>query len=297
MDSLTQTRQTSLVRCPVATSRDACLVKIYPPGPGMGARFVLGEIALVIGRGKDCDIRLNDHSVSRIHARIAPGPDGYRAVDLQSTNGTFVNDTPASDGRLRDGDYLRVGSSIFRFLSGGNVEAEYHEEIYRLAISDALTEVHNHRYLLEFLEREAARSLRHQRPLAVLLFDIDYFKSINDRYGHLCGDYALRELAVLVKENVRREELFARYGGEEFAVVLPETSPQQATEAAERLRALVEAHEFRFDDQTFQITISVGGATISGAEPEEELTPHELIRRADDCLYRAKREGRNRVVM
>jgi diguanylate cyclase (GGDEF)-like protein len=227
--------------------------------------------------------------------RIEPQPEGYQAFDLQSMNGTFVNDLRVTDRCLRDGDYLRVGSSIFRFLSGGNLEAEYHEEIYRLAISDALTDVHNHRYLMEFLEREVARSLRHQRPLALLLFDIDLFKSINDRFGHLGGDYTLRELAVLVKSSVRREELFARYGGEEFAIVLPETNLANAWTAGERLRSLIEMHSFCFDDQPFRITISLGGAVISGEEAE--LTPQDLVRRADTRLYQAKRDGRNRVVI
>lgn len=295
MDSLTQTRHSSLKKRPISECRDACLVKIYPPGPGMGARFVLADAPVVIGRGKDCDIRLNDCSVSRTHARIDLTPDGFRATDLQSTNGTFINDLPAAERCLGDGDYLRVGSSIFRFLSGGNVEAEYHEEIYRLAISDALTDVHNHRYLMEFLEREVARSVRHLRPLALLLIDIDHFKAINDRLGHLCGDHALRELAALIKASVRKEELFARYGGEEFALVLPETTAEEAGRSAERLRAAVEAHAFRFDEQPFSVTVSVGGAVTSG--DDGDLTPSELIRQADGRLYQAKHEGRNRVVM
>src|SRR6478736_2508647 len=179
---------------PVSTTRrDACVVHIYPTGPGMGTRYPLSDTPMVIGRASDCDIRINDHSVSRRHARIQPGPDGYYAVDLQSTNGTFVNDTPASMFKLKDGDYLRVGNCIYRFLVGGNVEADYHEEIYRLTIIDGLTEIHNKRYLLEFLDRELARSERYRRPLAILLFDIDHFKSINDRMGHLGGDVMLRE--------------------------------------------------------------------------------------------------------
>jgi diguanylate cyclase (GGDEF)-like protein len=261
----------------------------------MGARFVLGEKTILIGRGKDCDIVLNDHSVSRTHARIELAAKGFQASDLQSTNGTFINDKPAADSCLGDGDYLRVGSSIFRFLSGGNVEAEYHEEIYRLAISDALTEVHNHRYLMEFLEREVARSVRHHRPLALVLLDIDHFKGINDEFGHLAGDYALKELAGIVKASVRKEELFARYGGEEFGLVLPETSPEEGRNVAERLRAAVETHPFRYDDQPFQITISLGGVVTAG--DDEALTPSDLIREADARLYQAKREGRNRVVM
>ena len=293
MERVTETWVTVPER-PVSTiSRDACIVHIYPTGPGMGARYPLGDSPLVIGRGGDCEIRINDHSVSRRHARIQPGADGYYAVDLQSTNGTFVNDVPASMCKLKDGDYLRAGNCIYRFLAGGNVEAEYHEEIYRLTIIDALTEIHNKRYLLEFLDRELARSARYGRPLAFVLFDIDLFKSINDELGHLGGDFTLREMAACVKAVIRKEELFARYGGEEFAVVLPETTPEGAQRVGERIRSLVANHPFQYEGKPYRVTISLGIASTVG---DASLTPAELIRQADDRLYQAKREGRNRVV-
>jgi diguanylate cyclase (GGDEF)-like protein len=279
---------------PLSTaSRNACLIHIYPTGMGMGHRYALGDRPLVIGRGDDCEIRIDDHSVSRRHARIQPGVEGYYAVDLQSTNGTFVNDVPASMYKLEDGDYLRVGNCIYRFLAGGNVEAEYHEEIYRLTIIDALTEIYNHRYMLEFLDRELARSARHHRPLALILIDIDRFKAVNDLLGHLGGDFTLRELAACVKSFVRKEELFARYGGEEFAVILPETNREGALSVSERIRARVEKHPFQYEGKPYQMTLSLGVAVTTGEEP---LTPTELIRLADDNLYQAKREGRNRVV-
>jgi diguanylate cyclase (GGDEF)-like protein len=280
---------------PLSTvSRNACLVHIYPTGPGMGRRYSLTDVAMVLGRGSDCEIRINDHSVSRRHARIQPAADGYYAVDLQSTNGTYVNDVPASTTKLCDGDYLRVGNCIYRFLTGGNVETEYHEEIYRLTIIDALTETYNKRYFLEFLDRELARSARYGRPLALVMFDLDLFKKINDDLGHLGGDFTLRELAACVKGCIRKEELFARYGGEEFAVILPETTAAGAVNAAERIRSLIENHSFQYEDQNYQVTISLGVATTNGAEV---LSPSELIRRADEKLYQAKREGRNRVVV
>jgi diguanylate cyclase (GGDEF)-like protein len=260
----------------------------------MGARYPLSDMPVVLGRGSDCDIRINDHSVSRRHARIQPGAEGYYALDLQSTNGTFVNDVPASMCRLKDGDYLRVGNCIYRYLAGGNVEAEYHEEIYRLTIIDALTDIHNKRYMLEFLDRELARSARYCRPLALILFDIDRFKAINDELGHLGGDFTLRELAAAVKAGIRKEELFARYGGEEFTVVLPETNSEGGAQVAERIRQLVEAHLFQYEGKVYQVTISMGVATTQG---DDSLTPHELLRQADDKLYQAKREGRNRVVV
>jgi diguanylate cyclase (GGDEF)-like protein len=293
MERITETWVSTPERRVSAASRDACLVHIYPTGPGMGTRYALTGSTLVIGRENDCDIQIHDHSVSRRHARILSGADGHFAVDLQSTNGTFVNDVPASMCKLKDGDYLRVGNCIYRFIAGGNIESEYHEEIYRLTIIDALTDVHNKRYLMEFLDRELARSARYHRPLTLILFDIDRFKAINDAYGHLGGDFTLRELAACAKSVVRKEELLARYGGEEFIVVLPESTPEGALHVSERLRSMVENHSFIFEEQTFHITISLGIASTDGAEP---LTPVELIRQADEKLYQAKRGGRNRIV-
>ncbi len=293
MEKVTETWVTAARERPVSTAnRDACLVHIYPTGPDMGTRYRLAEEPLVLGRGNDCEIHINDNSVSRRHARIQPGADGYYAVDLQSTNGTFVNDLPASMYKLKDGDYLRVGNCIYRFLMGGNVETEYHEEIYRLTIIDALTDIHNKRYFVEFLDRELSRSARYERPLSLVMIDIDRFRAINEDLGHLGGDFTLRELASRVKANIRKEELFARYGGEEFAVVLPETPRDGAVRLAERLVRLVNEESFRFEEKEFTVTISAGVTTTLG---EQNITPADLIRRADEKLYQAKHEGRNRV--
>lgn len=290
---VTETWVTTPKRLATSVQREACLVHIYPTGPSMGARHALTEKVVVFGRGEECTIQVPDHSVSRRHTRIEHSPDGYYVHDLQSTNGTFVNDRPVTDSLLHDGDYLRLGNCIFRFLAGGNVESEYHEEIYRLTIIDGLTQVHNQRYLVEFLDRELARSARHQRPLALILFDIDWFKAINDELGHLGGDFTLRELANCVKETVRREDLFARYGGEEFALVLVESTLENAVDVADRIRLSVERHAFQFEDKPFSLTISLGVAFTPG---DATLTAAGLLRLADDKLYQAKRAGRNRVV-
>ena len=275
------------------TNRNACLVHIYPTGPNMGARHTLGETPKVVGRDADCEICVDESSVSRRHARVQLGVDGFCAIDLNSTNGTFVNDQPVGTTRLKDGDYLRVGNCIFRFLAGGNVEADYHEVIYRLTIIDALTETHNKRFLLEFLDRELVRTSRHQRPLSLVMIDIDHFKAINDRLGHLAGDHALRELAARIKSNVRLDELFARYGGEEFAVVLPETTNEGAVQLAERLRLTIADQPFQFEGEAFSVTISLGVATTTGGEG---MKAAELIHAADARLYQAKSDGRNRVM-
>lgn len=292
-EKVTETWITTPKRLFSAATREACLVHIYPTGPCMGRRYPLGDKDLLVGRGDDCDIRIQDNSVSRKHVKVEPTDDGYKVSDLGSTNGTFVNDKQLDGPQsLHDGDYLRVGNCLYRYLTGGNIEAEYHEEIYRLTIQDGLTRIHNQRALGEFLDREVARSQRHKRPLSVLLFDIDKFKSINDTHGHLCGDFVLRELAECIRGTIRKEDLFARYGGEEFCMVLVETSMAEALGAAERVRSAIERHEFQFEATRIKLTISVGVATTTG---ETVVTPADLLRTADEKLYQAKRGGRNCV--
>jgi two-component system cell cycle response regulator len=293
MDEETRVLATTPKPVPSGGRRNACLVHIYPSGPTMGSRYPLGETPLILGRDEECHIRLVDDSVSRRHACIKPGPEGHSVLDLQSTNGTFVNDRRVQLAPLKDGDYLRIGTGIFRFLAGGNIESEYYEEIYKLAIVDALTETYNKRYFLEFLARSLSCATRYRRPLGLILFDIDHFKKVNDQLGHLCGDFTLRELAGRVKKRVRKDDLVARYGGEEFAVVLPETNHKTALQLAESLRQLVEAQPFQYDGKRFPVTISLGAVAISG---EQWLTTSELIEQADQKLYQAKRQGRNRVV-
>ena len=121
---------------------EACLVHIYPSGPNMGKRFPLQGEPLVLGRGESSEIRVQDNSVSRSHCKLEPTKEGVYIVDTKSLNGTFVNDRLTRGAHLlNDGDYIRVGNAIFRFLTGGNIESEYHEEIYRLTIFDGLTQI------------------------------------------------------------------------------------------------------------------------------------------------------------
>jgi len=277
---------------PKAEAGEACLVLVYPPGADMGKKFPLSRSEIVLGRGSDCDIQVDRDSVSRRHARVFRQADQWMVEDLQSTNGSYVNDVPVQRSILKDNDFLKIGAAIFKFLSGAGVESSYYEEIYRMTIIDGLTGAHNKRYFLEFLEREIARCARYKRPLSLLMIDIDHFKKINDTHGHLTGDYCLREMSRRLLARVRREELFARYGGEEFAAVLPETDNAGARHFGETIRALVADTPFEFEGDTFPVTISVGIHTLDG----NEVYPPEFIKQADDNLYRAKREGRNRVI-
>ena len=277
---------------PAKESGEACLVLIYPPGPDMGKRFPLARAEIVLGRGADCDIQVDRDSVSRRHARVFRTGDSWSVEDLQSTNGSYVNDVPVTKSVLRDADFVKIGAAIFKFLSGAGVEAAYYEEIYRMTIVDGLTGAHNKRYFLEFLERETARCARYRRPLSLLMFDIDHFKAINDTHGHLTGDYVLKEMARRLLGRIRREELLARYGGEEFAAVLPETDHAGAMTFGEQIRRLVADEPFEYEGDKFTVTISVGVATIEG----QDLETVAFIKLADENLYKAKREGRNRVI-
>ncbi len=287
-----KTRVTNVLAPVIMSGVDqACVVLIYPPGADLGKRFQLELIEAVVGRGADCDIQVDRDSVSRRHAKFERQGPSWRVVDQGSTNGTFVNDVQVKSRLLEHGDQIKIGSTIFKFLTGGSVETAYHEEIYRMTIVDGLTRAYNKRYFLEHIERELARTGRSRRPLSLVMFDIDHFKTINDTYGHLTGDHVLKELAARIRARVRKDELFARYGGEEFVVLLPEAGPQAAIDFAEQVRRLVERQAFEFDGSTIAVTISCGVATVTEERPEEEF-----IKVADENLYKAKHGGRNRVI-
>ena len=293
-----KTRVTTIVQKPNggedAPKGGDCLVVIYTKEPTLlGKRFVLDTSPIRIGRGAENHIVLDGDSVSRRHAHLEQRSIAWWAVDDGSTNGTYVNDDQISrEQSLVNGDRIKVGPTIFKYLSGQDVEAQYHEEIYRMTIIDGLTQAHVKRYLLEALEKEIIRARRHARDLSFVMFDIDHFKKINDVHGHLAGDFVLKELANLVQGRIRRDEVFARYGGEEFAIVLPETNLDGARALAEGLREKVAQSRFVFQSESIRVTISIGVSMLG----EQDKTSLDLIRNADVKLYEAKRGGRNRVV-
>lgn len=274
---------------PITTGIPACVVVLY--GSELGRRVELTRGEIVIGRDDDNALSVALETISRRHARLFVQDRTYMVEDLESTNGTFVNENEVTEATaLRNGDLLRCGGAVFKFIEGGNIEALYHEEIYRLTITDGLTQVANKRHFLEFLEREIARATRHARPLSLVMFDLDRFKNINDSYGHLAGDRVLKGIASLVSGQVRRDELLARYGGEEFAVVLPETSLDAAAGFCERIRGEIEKATFDFDGEPLSATVSLGVTELAATD-----TLVSLVARADARLYEAKEQGRNRV--
>ncbi|MFO0944384.1 MAG: GGDEF domain-containing protein [Planctomycetota bacterium] len=280
---------------PLGMSRETesrgCLVKIYPPGDNQGL-IDLPHSRYLIGRDAECDLTVDDSSVSRRHASIDPVDGEYLLSDLSSTNGTFVNEDRVTTRVLANGDFLRVGSHIFKFLESDNIEAQYHETIYSMMTTDGLTGARNKRYLLEAFDRELARAHRRARPLALAMIDIDHFKSINDTHGHLTGDAILREVCDRIRKEVRSDEIFARFGGEEFVVLMPEASLEEAVVFANRLRARIADQPFRVHEKEIPVTISIGVAITQG---DRSVFAEDLIAAADEKLYEAKNTGRNRV--
>ena len=281
---------TQLANVLPAPTGGASIIVIY--GPDLGKRLQLGTAPFEIGRSARCDLPIDQESVSRHHARITFDGKNYWIQDLGSTNGTFVSDIAVQKQRLSDGEQVRIGRSILKFMTGENVEVQYHEEIYRLMTVDGLTQIYNRRYFNEALEREMNRSQRYQRNLSLIMFDVDFFKRVNDSFGHLAGDHLLRHIASIVKPRLRRDDIFARTGGEEFAVILPEIAIEGARITAEKVRRIVETSQLIHERQTMRCTVSLG---VAGLRPEF-ATPEDFYKAADALMYKAKQAGRNQVV-
>jgi len=266
--------------------KKACLIIIS--GPDMGKVFFITKANVVIGREKDVDIELNSPNVSRRHARIISKEDKITILDLKSTNGTFVNLESVSDSEPRillDGDRISFGNINTKFLYKDDIETVYHEELYQLASHDGLTDVYNKMYFLKTLEDR-----RQKKPLSLIMFDIDFFKKINDAFGHSAGDSILKELSKIVKSTIRQEDVFARFGGEEFIILMGQEL-EIASNVAERIRTLVEKHKFIFAKNEITCTISIGVFCVKDFNAPIE----QWIECVDKLLYKAKTTGRNKI--
>ena len=161
----------------------------------------------------------------------------------------------------------------------------------RLATTDVLTHLYNRRKMNELLEMEKTRFIREPKKFVIALADIDNFKIFNDQMGHDCGDYVLKQVSGLMKQSLRDQDMIARWGGEEFLVLLPDTDIDGGNLAIEKLRQHIAQHELTFNDTSFNVTLSFGLAVFDGT-----ATIENCIKHADQALYTAKREGRNRVI-
>jgi diguanylate cyclase (GGDEF)-like protein len=263
-----------------------------------GSMIPLGAGLQTVGRADGNTIALAEMSVSRRHALIESKPDGQvYLTDLGSSNGTFHNGRPLPPHQpvpLADGDRLAFGPTVLvKFACPDATEERCQRELFERAMRDALTGLYNRGYFLDqapMLERQAfSRGL----GLAVLLMDVDHFKQVNDTHGHDAGDLVLQEVAAVIRQSTRADDLVARYGGEEFVAALPIASPDQALARAERIRRGLSARRIALGGQAVRVTASLG---LAFAPPGRSRPITSLISNADDGLYQAKRAGRDRVV-
>jgi two-component system, cell cycle response regulator len=264
-------------------------------GSGVGTMHKLPVTEAVIGRSQRAEIKLIDDGVSRTHARIRSDASKLVIEDLGSRNGTFVNgrrlDRPVT---LLDGDKIQIGrTTVLRFSYHDSLDESFHEQMLQSALRDGATKLFNKRYFLDRLDGELKFALRHTSALSVLMVDVDHFKQINDRFGHIAGDAVLANVAQAIARSVRNEDVVARFGGDEIGIILRAIEVDQALVLAERLRRLVETVVTMADDQSpMRVTVSVG---IAGIPAQQVETVSELLNVADQALYRAKHSGRNRV--
>lgn len=286
----------------VITRRDLKPALVFLSGELIAVPIPLEREEVILGRALEADVRVNDTQVSRQHARVTSTKDpvtsvtDYVLTDLNSRNGTFLNGRRVTMEKLSNGDKIAIGETILRFDLLDEIDREYQRQIHRLISHDDLTGLLSSRSFFSELRREAGRAATEGRPFCVLMMDGDNFKRVNDTYGHLTGSKTIEEIGFSIMTNLRTGDAAARFGGDEFAAFLLDAEMPQALVAAERMRASIETQEFSVmqpgrTNETHHITVSIGVSSF----PDDSSDPIELVEMADSALYRAKREGRNRV--
>jgi two-component system cell cycle response regulator len=252
------------------------------------------DAPFTLGRRDDCDLVLKFDGVSRTHARLVPSNGGFEVEDLGSANGTIIGSEPIKRHALRDGDIVRIGPNVrLKYSITDRQEFELLSQMWEASVRDSLTGAFNREYLTERLKAEIAFAQRHNTDTALIMFDLDHFKKVNDTYGHQAGDAVLIEVCRAVMSTLRTEDILSRYGGEEFAISARGINISSAHLLAERLRVSTQ-RTIRFDRHLIPVTTSFGCSSLS--ELGDEVTPAGLIATADRRLYLAKAGGRNRVV-
>ena len=287
---------------PVRQPRDLRPALVFLSGELIAVPIPLEREEVSLGRSLRADVRVNDPKVSRNHAKINTVFNHerraveYVLTDCASRSGTLLNGEPIESETLQHGDKITIGSHILRFDLLDEIDREYQRQIHRLISHDDLTGLLSSRSFFSELRRETARAKAEKRRLCVLMMDVDHFKDVNDTYGHLTGSKTLEEIGQCVAGIMRSGDAAARFGGEEFAAFLLDAEVAQGLVAAERIRSSIETGLFSVIRQgkpagEHRVTISIGVSTF----PDDSSDPIELVEMADSALYRAKREGRNRV--
>ncbi len=274
-----------------AKQKPACLLVVGGELNGSIYNLPVGET--VVGRNPDCSIPLDFHGISRRHFTISVDDSEVTLTDLASANGTYLNNNKVSAPLvLKRGDMIKIGAVALKFLPKGDPERLTYDKLLEEAHTDGLTKCYNKAYFNTALELEIKKSKVTGKPLTLIIFDLDHFKKLNDTYGHDAGDYVLKEKSHIIRDHgIRQGDIFARYGGEEFCILLPNTNLKQGFEIAERLRNLIQKHEFIYDGKRLPVTASVGIADYR----QGVNNGTDLFKRADKAVYMSKDGGRNQV--
>lgn len=273
--------------------RHASLVVIS--GWEIGREVEIHGLAQVFGRSTLANTYIASPSVSRQHARIdlvtEDGADAFVITDLGSSNGTFVNSQRVKRHPITDGDKVRMGDVVFKFIVQDEVEAQFHKEVHQLIHFDQLTGL----LKMEAFRRRLDTMLARTEPCPVFtlsMTDLDGLKRVNDTHGHLAGRSVVRGMGEMMRGAVRDGDCIGLYGGDEAIVLYKDAALDAARDVAEGIRKVVEARVFTHEGKQFGVTISQGLAEW----PRHGTTAEALIAAADRALYAAKQQGRNRVV-
>lgn len=274
----------------IATKQSAWLT--VTQGESQGRRLKLGDVPITLGRSADCDFRLMNRAISRLHCRVWRDNSGYWVRDLNSTNKTYLNDRPVVEARLKDGDFITVGGTVVQFTQEKDVDHAAQSEFFDLVTHDQLTGLSQRRVFEQSLEQEIARSTRRNREFVLAIIDVDEMSRINREWGKLAGDDVLKQVAKALRAGLRDEDLLCRYGGEEFAALLPETGMEEAEKMLNAVRSAVSNVEFFIQGQSRTASVSIGALLW---KPEYK-TAQMTLELAEAKLKAAKDGGRNRVV-
>ena len=270
------------------------LVMVFGPEAMIGNYWPINKSDIIIGRNWKSDICIRDPSISKEHLAVYSETNGKISIkDLNSTNGTYINEhiiESQTKVSLNDNDIIKLGNVGLKFLYRGNHEISSIIKNYQKSFFDMLTGVGN-RFMLEVKSPELFHiSKRTKTPLSLILFDIDFFKKINDTHGHQAGDFILKQVGQLLRSSFRSDDLLTRCGGEEFCVIL-QSKIDNAQKSIEKIRKTIEHQTFNYNDKNLKITLSAGITE----RVRKDKSWKNMYERADQALYKSKNTGRNKV--
>jgi diguanylate cyclase (GGDEF)-like protein len=268
---------------------------VVTQGEGVGRQGEPKDTPLIVGRSSDCDMRLLNRAVSRLHCRMWKDASGYWLRDLNSTNKTYLNDRPTVESRLKDGDLIMVGGTVMQFYERAdtsNESASGTTNSLEIGGADLLTGLPTRRVFDDDVDREIARCRRHARQFVLAIVDIDGLEKVNQRFGKAAGDDVLRQIARMIRAGLRMEDIAARLGGDEIGILLTEVGMEFGQQILQSIRSAVANSDFSCNGQAFKVSVSIGACVWDSSMG----TRAELVTRALGALSRAREAGRNQTM-